>query len=174
VLRIAVVFSVATITLGLFAYHKSLSSRSRQIGRSVAVGASGEPMSAPSVIDHGLGKIPDLATPSKAVADSTMDICIEHRFSAAELSLWIDDKMAYDRPLRSQIKKPWNPFRGKVRETETVRLATGKHRIRVRVRSGSDKYEQSAAISGSFAKDHPAILQINFDRQGKSMRLALR
>jgi len=27
---------------------------------------------------------------------------------------------------------------------------------------------------GSFSKDHPAILQINFERQGKAMRLALR
>jgi hypothetical protein len=103
-----------------------------------------------------------------------LDIRIEHRFSSADLSLWIDDKLAYDRPLRGQVKKHWNPFRTDVRETETVRLTAGKHRILVRVRSAPDKYEQSATILGSFAKDHPAILKINFERQGNAMRLALR
>jgi len=176
--RIGLVFSVATISLGLFAYHKSLPSRSSsQIGPSATVGASGEPtaaVSGPNAIDHGAGQVSNSKEPSKAVADSTLNIRIEHRFSAAKLSLWIDDKLAYDRPLRGQIKKHWNPFRMDVRETETVRLAAGKHRILVRVRSTPDKYEQSAAILGSVTKDHPAILQINFERQGKAMRLALR
>jgi hypothetical protein len=111
---------------------------------------------------------------SKAVADSTLNIRIEHRFSAADLSLWIDDRLAYDRPLRGQIKKHWNPFRMDVRETHPVQLPTGTRRILVRVRSTPDKYEQSATVLGSFSKDHPAILQINFERQGKAMRLALR
>jgi hypothetical protein len=61
-----------------------------------------------------------------------------------------------------------------VRETHTVRLPAGAHRILVRVRSTPDKYEQSATVLGTFTKDHPAILQINFERQGKAMRLALR
>jgi hypothetical protein len=53
---------------------------------------------------------------------------IQHRFSAAALSLSVDDKVACDRPLRGQIKKDWNPFRMEVRETESLRLAAGKHR----------------------------------------------
>jgi serine/threonine protein kinase len=176
--RTGLVFSVATIILSLLAYHKNLPSRSAsQIGPLVTVGASGEPApaaSGPRAIDHGAGKVPNSKPPSNTVADSILNIRIEHRFSAADLSLWIDDKLAYDRPLRGQIKKHWNPFRVDVRETETVRLAAGKHRILVRVRSTPDKYEQSATILGSFVKDHPTILQINFERQGKAMRLALR
>jgi hypothetical protein len=50
----------------------------------------------------------------------------------------------------------------------------GRQRILVRMRSTPDKYEQSAAILRSFPKEHPAILQIDFERQGKAMRLALR
>jgi eukaryotic-like serine/threonine-protein kinase len=178
VARIGLVFLGATIILGLFAYHKNRPSRSSsQIGPSATLSASGEPapaVSGPNAIGHGAEKVSNSKEPSKAVADSTLNVRIEHRFSAAQLSLWIDDKLAYDRPLRGQIKKHWNPFRVDVRETETVRLAAGKHRILVRVRSTPDKYEQSAAILGSFAKDHPTILQINFERQGKAMRLALR
>jgi serine/threonine-protein kinase len=141
----------------------------------VAVGASTEPAPAVSApVEHRAAKISDSRTVSNVVADSTLDIRIEHRFSAADLSLWIDDKLAYDHPLRGQTKKHWNPFRTDVRETETVQVAAGQHRLLVRVRSAPEKYEQSASILGSFAKDHPTTLQINFERQGKAMRLALR
>jgi len=178
VVRIGLAFSVVAIMLGLFAYHKSLRSRgSSQGGPSASVGVSGPPppaASGPNAVDNSGEKVSNSKAPSKAVADSTLNIRIEHRFSAADLSLWIDDKLAYDRPLRGQSKKHWNPFRLDVRETETVRLPAGKHHILVRVRSTPDKYEQSATISGSFTRDHPAILQINFERQGKAMRLALR
>jgi len=138
------------------------------------IGAPPPAATGSNAVDHSAGKASNSKALSKAVADSTLNIRIEHRFSAADLSLWIDDKLAYDRPLRGQSKKHWNPFRLDVRENETVRLPAGKHRILVRVRSTPDKYEQSAIISGSFAKEHPTILQINFERQGKAMRLALR
>jgi serine/threonine-protein kinase len=179
--RIGLVLSMATIILiffFFFAHHKNLPSRnSSQTSPSVAVGASGAPtpvVSEANSIDHSAEKVSNSKEASKAVADSTLNIRIEHRFSAAELSLWIDDKLAYDRPLRGQIKKHWNPFRMDVRETRTVQLPAGTHRILVRVRSTPEKYDQSAAVLGSFSKDHPAILQINFERQGKAMRLALR
>ena len=179
--RIGLVLSMATIILiffFFFAHHKNLPSRnSSQTSPSVAVGASGAPapvVSEANSIDHSAEKVSNSKEASKAVADSTLNIRIEHRFSAAELSLWIDDKLAYDRPLRGQIKKHWNPFRMDVRETRTVQLPAGTHRILVRVRSMPEKYDQSATVLGSFSKDHPAILQINFERQGKAMRLALR
>jgi serine/threonine-protein kinase len=111
---------------------------------------------------------------ANAAADSTLNIQIDNRFAAADLSLWVDDKLAYEHPLQAQTKKHWNPFRADARESETVRLAAGQHRLMVRVRSAPEKYEQSASILGSFAKDHPVLLQINFERQGKAMRLALR
>src|SRR5579863_2717702 len=148
--RIGLVFSIATIIVSLFAYHKSLPSRnSSQTSPSAIVGANGAPTpvgSEPNVIDHGAHKLSSSKEASKAVADATLNIRIEHRFSAAELSLWIDDKLAYDRPLRGQIKKHWNPFRTDVRETHAVQLPAGTHRILVRVRSTPDKYEQSEEI----------------------------
>jgi serine/threonine-protein kinase len=109
--------------------------------------------------------------PAKPVADSTLDIEIEHRFSEADLSVWVDDKLTYDQPLHSQTKKHWNPFRGNVKETESLRIASGKHRVRVRVRSTSDKYEQTETVVGSFAKNHPATLLIGFQGHAKDMQL---
>jgi serine/threonine protein kinase len=178
-LRLELVLLVMTIIVSLFAYHKSPPSRSAsQTGSSAPVDSSGAPTPVATepnvVVERGAVKVSNSKEASKAVADSTLNINIEHRFSAAELSLWIDDKLAYDHPLRGQVKKHWNPFRMDVRETQTVRLPAGTHRILVRVRSTPEKYEQSASVLGSFSKDHPAILQINFERQGKAMRLTLR
>jgi hypothetical protein len=127
-----------------------------------------------NAVDHSAQKVSNSRQSSKPIADSTLNIRIEHRFSTAELSLWVDDKLAYDRPLRGQNKKHWNPFRMDVQETETVRLPSGKHRIVVRVQSTPDNYEQSASLLGSFSKDRPETLHINFERQGEAMRLALR
>ena len=179
--RQGLVLSVATILLGGFIYHHiyhrqptQSSTQTRTPADVRANGGSPPALSEPQGIEHGPVKASDLGPPSKAIADSTLSIRIEHRFPSADLSLWVDDRLAYDRSLRGQAKKHWNPFRLDVRETETVRLTAGKHRLRVRVRSVPEKYEESATIAGSFVKDHPTILQINFERQGGEMRLALR
>src|SRR5262249_18347024 len=133
------------------------------------------PIKVADPIDHVAERTINSRTPSRTVADSTLDIRIEHRFPSADLSLWVDDKLAYDHPLHGQVQKHWNPLRTDVRETETVRLTAGTHRILVRVRSDSpEKYEQSAAVLGNFAKDHRSILKINFEHHGNAMRLALR
>jgi serine/threonine-protein kinase len=177
VVRAGMIFSLVAIVLSLFAYHKSLSSpNASQLGRPAPPRASVQPLSATaeqSVVDQNIGKIGHPKV-SQAVPDSILDVHIEHRFSTADLSLWIDDKLAYDRPLRGQTKKHWNPFRTDTRENETIPLAAGKHRIRVRVRSTPDKYVQSADVVGTFTKTQPTILQINFERQGNAMHLALR
>jgi serine/threonine-protein kinase len=177
VVRRGLGFAVAAIILSFLVYHQVRPSRRSPARTAVAVGASAEPVpeaSTAQAVAHSGGNVSDSRGLAKAVADSRLDIHIEHRFSAADLSLWIDDKLAYEHSLRGQTKKHWNPFRVDVQETETVRLAAGKHSLRVRVRSKPEKYEQSATISGSFAKSHPTTLQINFERQGKAMRLALR
>ena len=195
--RIGLIVSIATVILSLFAYrhhgqHRGQPSPkpnqtvsvSTQTGPPVAVAASVQPAPIPiepQRVVHSAAKkteskppIEPVADSANEVPDSTLNIQIENRFSTADLSLWVDDKLAYDHSLHAQTKKHWNPFRADVRETETVRLAAGQHRLMIRVRSAPEKYEQSASILGSFAKDHPAILQISFDRQGKAMRLALR
>ena len=110
----------------------------------------------------------------RPVADSTLAIQIEHRFSDADLSVWVDDKLAYDQPLRGQSKKRWNPFRGNIKETESMRIASGKHRVRVRIRAIPDKYEQTETIVGSFAKNHAGTLQISFEGHARDMHLEFR
>ncbi len=186
--RVGTVAAVAAVMLSLFAYYHGHRGRSSTQTSSPPVVASviETPLAAasdPPVATHSAAKRPAPTTPppaknfempAKPVADSTLDIRIEHHFPEADLSLWIDDKLAYDQPLRAQTKKHWNPFRENVKETETVQLPTGSHQLRVRVRSAPENYEQSATIGGSFVKDHPAVLQISFDRRAQGLQLVLR
>jgi len=173
-LRLGLPVAVATILLALLAFHRGQASRSSTLaGTPFAVGGElASPVSEPQTPNLSAGKVPASQRPSKAAADSTLDISIAHNFQSADISLWVDDQLAYDHSLRVQARKRWNPFRKTVQETETVRLVPGKHRLRVRVRSTPEKYEQSATISGSFAKGHPAILQVNFEKRSKDMHLA--
>jgi serine/threonine-protein kinase len=191
--RLGLGLSVAMVALGLFAYHRHRQLSPRSIPAVSPPSQFGAPVTAvpmaksvpaptqPQAIVHRVAPKTEtktapapLADSATAVEDSTLNIQIEHRFSAADLSLWVDDKLTYEHSLHGQLKKRWNPFRTDVRETETVRLAAGQHRLLVRVRSAPEKYEQSASILGNFSKDHPAVLRINFERQGNGMRLALR
>ena len=188
VVRVGTVAAVATVIMSFFAYYHGHRVRSSTQSSSLPAVASviEKPLAAasePPVAAQSAAKRPDSTTlraaknleiPAKPVADSTLDIRIEHHFPEADLSLWIDDKLAYDHSLRGQTKKHWNPFRENVKETETVQLPTGPHLLRVRVRSAPEKYEQSATIGGSFVKDHPAVLQISFDKRAQGLQLVLR
>ena len=196
VVRLGLVISAAVIVLAALAshYHGQPLPRPSQTVSSqgvppaiVAANAPPAPSQPQTIVHSAAGKsvsktsskpVSDspktAASSANSVADSTLDIRIEHRFSAADLSLWVDDKLTYDHALLGQTKKHWNPFRTDIRETETVQLPAGQHRLLVRVRSAPEQYEQSASILGKFAKGHPTILQINFERQNKAMRLALR
>jgi eukaryotic-like serine/threonine-protein kinase len=168
---------LATVILSLFAYRKNPQPpRSAPIRPASTFTTDGEPpppASKPDAVAQNLSKVAAAKAP-QAVPDSILNVRVEHRFSAADLSLWIDNNLVYERPLRDQGKKRWNLFRTDARESQTIPVAAGAHRIRVRVRSTPDKYVQSAVVVGSFSKDHPTILQINFERQGNAMHLTLR
>jgi serine/threonine-protein kinase len=176
--RLWMASSVAITLFGVLAFQHFRSSRlASQTGAPAAVGVAAVPIPLVSNAGsnvQGARKVLNVKIPARTVADSRLDIHIEHRFSEADLSLWIDNKLAFEHTLKAQSKKHWNPFRVDVRETESVHLSAGEHSIRIRVRSLPDQFDQSSTILGSFANDHPALLQINFERQRKAMRLSLR
>lgn len=106
-------------------------------------------------------------------ADSNLEIHVENHFSDATLALWIDDKLAYEHPLRDGHKKHLVLLGGGAKETVTIPLAAGKHALRVEVRSPSEQYDQSKTIAGEFPKSGERILSINFEKHTKEMRVTL-
>jgi len=83
-------------------------------------------------------------------ADSTLQLRIEHRFQEAEVFVWIDDKLAYNQTVGGAVKKKMVLFKGvEGHQSDSVRVASGEHRFRVRVHASDDSYDQTATLSGS-------------------------
>ena len=102
------------------------------------------------------------------VAPASLLIAVEHQFPEANLFVWIDDHLAYTRPLHGTVKKHLVVFRGiQGYRSDAVQLAPGKHRVRVRVRSSVKAYDQSKTVAGNFVSGHENMLRINFAKHGE-------
>jgi serine/threonine-protein kinase len=168
-------FGILILGLGLLALH-----RPAPTGQSGALASANFPKSdLGSADDERRSSDPgDVREPAKfplpAVAASTLDIRIDHPFAAARVSLWIDDELAYSHSLRGAARRRFIPFgKAQGREFGRVPLVAGKHRLRVRVQSSAETYDQQKRIVGSFAKGSEKTLLISFSGQHKNMQVVL-
>ena len=100
-------------------------------------------------------------------------IAVEHHFAAANLSVWIDDKL-YTYSLRGATRKRvilFTSVRGYL--SDSVHVPAGEHHIRVRALSADNSYDLSENISASFAPLSAKVLTIGFDKDNRNMRLVL-
>lgn len=115
----------------------------------------------------------DVATAPADVPAATLDIEVEHHFTAAQLSVWVDDHSIYTHPLEGTDKKHLVVFHGvQGHESHALQLAPGKHRVRVEVESGVDSYDQSRTVTGEFASGNDKVLRVRFSKSGE-MSLSL-
>ena len=105
---------------------------------------------------------------------ATMQIEIEHPFTEAEVTVWLDNRAFYTRSLRGQTTKRALVFR-QVRghQSDSVQVPSGQHLIHVRVQTADDSYDQSKTISGLFLADSETLLHILCDKRGGELRVTL-
>jgi serine/threonine protein kinase len=108
-----------------------------------------------------------------AISPALLDIQVDHKFAEAHLTIWVDDRMSYTHVLEGADKKRMVVFH-KVQghEFHAMQVPLGKHRLRVRVESPVDSYDQSGIVSGEFSADKEQMLRINFSKRGE-MQLSL-
>jgi serine/threonine-protein kinase len=107
------------------------------------------------------------------VPAATLDIEVEHNFTSAQLSVWVDDHKAYNHLLEGSDKKRLVVFHGvQGHESHALQLAPGKHRVRVEVASGVDSYDQSGTVQSQFVSGKEKVLRIRFNKH-KEMTLSL-
>jgi serine/threonine protein kinase len=128
------------------------------------------PESAPVVV-------PKETTPTRPslakVSPATLDVEVEHNFTEARLSVWVDDHSIYTQLLEGTDKKRLVVFHSvQGHQSHVMHLAPGKHRVRVRVVSGGDSYDQSRTVAGEFVAGKEKVLQIHFNKRGE-MNLSL-
>jgi serine/threonine-protein kinase len=108
-----------------------------------------------------------------APSPATLEIEVDHKFAEANLSIWVDDRLAYTHLLEGTDKKHLVVFHHvEGHEFHAVPVPAGKHRLRVQVTSDAANYDQTATVAGDFASGQENVLHINFTKHG-DMSLSL-
>jgi serine/threonine protein kinase len=106
-----------------------------------------------------------------APADAMLQIEIEHHFTNATASVWVDDGLVYTQSLAGDKKRHALLFRKVVgHQFQVVRVASGKHLVRVRIQSDADSYDQSKISSVAFTPG-VSLLRIVCDDKGDGLQL---
>lgn len=121
---------------------------------------------------------PEKKTPSSTVlaiavpqADATLQVEVEHHFSDATASVWVDDKLVYTQSLLGKKQRHGLVFRKVVgHQFQVVRVTPGKHQVRVRVESPADAYDQSKVTSVEIAEG-VSLLKITCGDKGEGLQL---
>lgn len=108
-----------------------------------------------------------------SVPPAMLDIEMEHNFTSAELSVWVDDQPAYSRKLEGTDKRRMVVFHSvQGHESHAIQLAPGQRSVRVQIASGVDSTEQSGTVTGEFVSGKEKLLRIHFNKHGE-MTLSL-
>jgi eukaryotic-like serine/threonine-protein kinase len=113
------------------------------------------------------------AVPAAAVsqADAMLQVEVEHHFSDATVSVWIDDSLAYTQSLLGKKQRRGLVFRKVVgHQFQVVRVTAGKHHLRVRMESLADAYDQSKIASVEF-EPGVNLLKITCGDKGDGLQL---
>ncbi len=130
-------------------------------------------LKSPAPVSSSQAKAPLSAAP----ADAMLQIEVEHHFADATASVWVDNSLVYTQSLMGKKQRHGLVFRKVVgHQFQVVRVAQGKHQVRVRVHSAADAYDQSKITPVAFAAgvstlrivcgDKGEGLQLDFKKDG--------
>jgi hypothetical protein len=109
-----------------------------------------------------------------APADAMLQIEVEHHFTDATASVWVDDGLVYTQSLLWKKQRHALVFRKVVRhQFQVVRVLPGRHQVRVRVRSAADSYDESRITSVAFVQG-VSLLRIICDDKGEGLQLSFK
>jgi serine/threonine protein kinase len=107
------------------------------------------------------------------VSSGTLRIEIEHDFTEAHASVWVDNSLVYEHLLHGDSKRRGLVFR-KVEgyQLDAVRVPTGQHNVRVRIQSSNDSFDETTTMADATIGTNDSILRVVCGK--KSRRLELR
>jgi hypothetical protein len=102
--------------------------------------------------------------------DASLHLAFQHTFRSADVSVWIDDDLAYSGKLKGSVKKKFGLIPGSVQGSlsEIVPVTAGIHQIRIRVVS-EDGSSQQSSLSGDFARNAVRELSVSARPSGLSL-----
>jgi serine/threonine protein kinase len=103
-----------------------------------------------------------------SVTEANLSIEIEHHLASAQASLWLDGKLVYSHSLKGETKQHALLFKQtKGFTSHNLRIAAGKHEIRVRIKSADNSYDQTQTVVGDCPASRKNILHITADKHLK-------
>ena len=103
-----------------------------------------------------------------------LNLEIEHPFTEARASVWLDNQLVYTQVLHADVKNRLLVFRKpQGHESHKVELQSGKHQVRVRVQSQMTAYDQSRTLAVNFAPKGERTLRVKCDRKRNLLQLML-
>jgi serine/threonine-protein kinase len=106
--------------------------------------------------------------PAPLLSPATLEIDVEHKFSQATLTLWVDDRVNYTHTLEGTDKKRLGLFHHlEGHEFHALQVPPGKHQIRVEVGGGEAQVDQAATISANLTSGDEQILHVTFDKHAE-------
>jgi serine/threonine protein kinase len=107
-------------------------------------------------------------------ANAELDLEIEHPFTEARASLWLDSQLVYTQVLHADLKNHLLVFRkAQGHEFHRLELKSGKHQVRVRVQSQGTTYDQSRTLDINFAPRGEKTLLVNCDGKHNLLQVIL-
>jgi eukaryotic-like serine/threonine-protein kinase len=109
---------------------------------------------------------------SPANPPAMLEIEVDHKFAAGQLSIWVDGQLTYQRRLEGTDKKHLVVFHHvEGHELHAMQLSPGKHSLRAQVTSEAANYDQSATVAGEFSSGGENVLRINCNKPAINLSL---
>ena len=108
-----------------------------------------------------------------AGSPATLELSLQHHFAQADVSVWVDNVLAYAGTVHGEAKKHLFVIRGAMqgKESHQVQFPSGDHEIRVHIASKADQYDQSSSIHTTFRDKQRSVLEIRCNKHGLEMSL---
>jgi hypothetical protein len=102
--------------------------------------------------------------------DANLHLTVQYAFRNANISLWIDDDLAYSGTLKGTVKRKFGLIPASVQGSfsEILPISAGTHRIRVQVEPDVGPTQQDS-LTGDFARDTERELSVSARPSGVSL-----
>ena len=111
--------------------------------------------------------------PPRQPPEAMLQIEVEHHFTDARASVWLDNRLIYTKSLRVEKQRRTFLFRAvTAHQFDAIKVPSGIHQLRVRVHSAGDSYDQSKIIVDAPIRS-ASLLRITCGLKGAGLQLAL-